>query len=136
VNISDLLPGILTEVRFLTSRSSGPGGQNVNKVNSKVTLVWDVRDSHHLSEEQRSVILAKAARHITREGLMMLVAQDCRSQVENKQTAIRKLAMLLEKVSAPVKKRKATKPTQASARKRLESKKHRADVKAMRGKVR
>jgi Protein chain release factor B len=79
---------IFSELVFTTSRSSGPGGQNVNKVNSKVTLKFDVTNSQLLSEEQKVIITGKLSHHLTNEGVLMLTSQDKRSQLENKESVV------------------------------------------------
>src|SRR6187402_1575977 len=88
---------IKPELTFSTSRSSGPGGQNVNKVNSKVTLKWDIRQSPALTDELKSHLLKKLASRITMEGVLMIVAQDNRSQIQNKEEVVVKLEKLLIK---------------------------------------
>ena len=115
VQASDLVD----ELSFTTSRSSGPGGQNVNKVNSKVTVHWNVGASNILTEEQRDRIKKRLVPKLTKEGVLVLSAQDKRSQLQNKQAVLAKLDTLLKKALAPEKKRKATKPTKAAVRKRI-----------------
>src|SRR6478609_5108209 len=88
---------LTSELFFTTSRSSGPGGQNVNKVESKVTLKWDVKNSSVITEEEREVILRKLHSRITTEGALILTAQDSRSQLQNKQEVIQKLETTLAK---------------------------------------
>src|SRR5690349_17068634 len=105
---------LINELVFTTSRSSGPGGQNVNKVNSKVSLKLDVINSSKLSEGEKNLILKKLATKITKEGVLVLTSQDKRSQLENKEVVIQKLDELLRKVFTPRKSRKPTKPTKAS----------------------
>lgn len=119
VQASDLVD----ELSFTTSRSSGPGGQNVNKVNSKVTVHWNVGASNILTEEQRDRIKKRLLPKLTKEGVLVLCAQDKRSQLQNKQAVLAKLDTLLKKALAPEKKRKATKPTKAAVRKRIVEKK-------------
>lgn len=123
---------ICHELRFVTSRSSGPGGQNVNKVNSRVTLRWDVAHSGILTDEQRQLILQKLARYISRDGELILHAAENRSQLQNKETVVKKLNALLQKAFTVVKKRTATRPTAASKVKRLESKKRKSEKKQWR----
>jgi ribosome-associated protein len=123
---------IYHELRFVTSRSSGPGGQNVNKVNSRVTLRWDVAHSSILTDEQRQLILQKLTRYISRDGELILHAAENRSQLQNKETVVKKLNALLQKAFTVVKKRTATRPTAASKIKRLESKKRKSEKKQWR----
>jgi len=123
---------LVAELVFTTARSSGPGGQNVNKVNSKVMLKFDVTNSLLLSDEQKQVLLKKLASKITREGILTLTAQDKRSQLENKEAVIQKFNQLLTKAFTPTKKRKATKPTKASKQARMKSKKQHSEKKKWR----
>jgi len=123
------------ELDFVYSRSSGPGGQNVNKVNTKVTLRWNVNASACFNQEQKQVIMQKLATHITTEGVLVVSAQSKRTQLANQQEAIRKIKTLLTKALTPKKKRLATKATMASKQKRLESKKRHSDKKAWRRKL-
>lgn len=125
---------ILKELEFNFSRSSGPGGQNVNKVNTKVGLRFDVAGSNVLTIEQKEFILNKLVNKLTKEGVLVLASQDARSQLLNKDLVIIKLDKLLESAFKIRVKRKPTKPTKGSVKKRLESKKHQAQKKANRQK--
>ncbi|MBF9221523.1 alternative ribosome rescue aminoacyl-tRNA hydrolase ArfB [Hymenobacter ruricola] len=125
----------LPEITFQTSRSSGPGGQNVNKVESRVELRFPLRDSQLLTEEQKALILEKLAGQLTAEGLLLVTAQDDRSQLRNKETALARFHALLLKSLRRPKPRKATKPSKAAVRKRLEGKKLHSDKKASRRKL-
>lgn len=125
----------LHELTFTNSRSSGPGGQNVNKVNSKVTLTWDIPNSRILSEEQKILLLKKLLPNLTNKGVLFLTAQDKRSQLQNKETVLSKLDKLLQKAFTPRKVRKATKPNKAALRKRIQEKKHKSEKKQMRKKL-
>jgi ribosome-associated protein len=120
------------ELHFSASRSSGPGGQNVNKVNTKVELRFHVASSAILSEEEKSLILEKLAKKINSEGELILVSQTERSQLKNKEKAIEKFYSLLTRALAPRKKRKHTKPSQASKEERLEEKRKQAEKKTRR----
>lgn len=126
---------LIHELTFTTSRSSGPGGQNVNKVNSKVTLKFDVLHSPVLSQEQKELITKKLATRITTEGKLVLTSQDNRSQIQNKEDVISKLNDLLKKVFTPRKVRKATKPSNAAKHAREKSKKLRSEKKQWRQKL-
>lgn len=123
---------VASELEFVTSRSSGPGGQNVNKVNTKVTLRWPVVSSVILSSEERETITQKLASRITLEGELVISAQDKRSQLQNKEAVLAKLDELLTKAFVKKKKRKATKPSKVAVQKRIESKKKKSDKKKMR----
>jgi ribosome-associated protein len=125
---------LLQELDFVTSRSSGPGGQNVNKVNTKVTLKWDVAHSMVLSAEQKEVIARKLAARITHAGILFITAQDKRSQLQNKEEVLRKLDQLLADAFAFRKIRRATKPGKASKQKRIKEKKIRSEKKQWRQK--
>jgi len=105
------------------SRSSGPGGQNVNKVSSKIDLRFNVSASSLLDEEEKELILQKLSARINNEGEMIIVSQSERSQLQNKELAIEKFYTLVETALKPVRKRKPTKPSYASKMLRLEHKK-------------
>lgn len=128
-------PNFLHELTFTSSRSSGPGGQNVNKVNSKVTLTWDIPNSRILTEEQKVLLLKKLVPNLTNKGVLFLTAQDKRSQLQNKETVLIKLDKLLQKAFTPRKARKTTMPNKAALRKRIQEKKHKSEKKQMRKKL-
>ena len=128
------IPDLSSEFQFLTSRSSGPGGQNVNKVNSKVELRFDIRNSSLLSDDQKEILLIKLATKITSEGILSVVSQRDRSQLSNKEDAIAKLYLLFEKALKPVKPRKNTRPTKGSVERRLTTKRIKAEIKQNRQK--
>ena len=131
IKVSDLFH----ELRFTTSRSSGPGGQHVNKVNSRVSLKWDVAHSRVLSGEQRNEIMRSLARYISINGVLMLHAQESRSQHHNKEAVIQKLDLLLTKTFTRKKPRKKTMPAAAAKAKRLDSKKRLSEKKQWRKKL-
>ena len=120
------------ELEFSTSRSSGPGGQNVNKVNSKVILRWPIRNSAIINDELKELLLKKLAAYVTQEGELLLTSQESRSQFDNKETVIVKLDTLLKKALTKQKARKATKPTKSSKVKRVDNKKRHAEKKQWR----
>ncbi len=120
------------EFVFQTSRSGGPGGQNVNKVSSKVELRLNIETSALLTEEEKGIILIKLANKINKAGELVIVAQTDRSQLKNKEKVIEKFFLLIEKVLTPRKKRLNTKPTKASIEKRLVSKKVKSQIKSAR----
>lgn len=111
------------ELVFSTSRSSGPGGQNVNKVETRVTLRFDVTNSQLLSADEKDLVLQKWSHRLTRDGILILTAQDSRSQSTNRETVMQKLSDLLAMARRTPKARKATKATVSSRRKRMASKK-------------
>jgi ribosome-associated protein len=122
------------ELEFSASRSSGPGGQNVNKVNSKITLRFNIVDSHILTAEEKEVLLRKLASKLSGEGVLIIIAQDSRSQVENKTLAGVKLEQMLAKAFEKKKVRKATKPSKSAVRKRVDQKKKQSEKKQWRQK--
>ena len=126
---------IRNELKFTTSRSSGPGGQSINKLNTKVTLRWDVKNSNSLNDDQCSVLMIKLTKVINNEGELVLTAQESRSQVKNKEDVIRKLEELIKNAFVIQKTRKKTRPTKASVKKRLNNKKKLSDKKKLRGGV-
>ncbi|TGE20486.1 aminoacyl-tRNA hydrolase [Hymenobacter aquaticus] len=125
----------LPELQFQTSRSSGPGGQNVNKVESRVELRFHIGNSQLLSDEQKQTLLAKLASKLTTEGELLLTAQEDRSQLRNRETVVQKFYDTLRKALHKPKARKATKPSKGAVRQRLESKKKHGEKKASRGKL-
>jgi ribosome-associated protein len=115
-------------------RSTGPGGQNVNKVATAVELRFDAANSPSLSEPVRQRLLARRDRRITAAGMIVISAQRFRTQERNRDDARERLAAMIQSVLVPPKPRVATRPTRASKERRLVGKKVRADVKQRRGK--
>ncbi|MBI5472991.1 MAG: aminoacyl-tRNA hydrolase [Ignavibacteriae bacterium] len=122
------------EVELQFTRSSGPGGQNVNKVSTRVELVFDVAHSPSLTPEQRERLLAKLRTRIDSSGRLHLASQDSRSQFKNREDVVRKFADLLRSALKVSKKRRHTAPTRGSKEARLKVKKTRSATKAMRQK--
>lgn len=125
---------ILRETSFKTSRSGGKGGQNVNKLETKVEIEYNVTVSESLTPVQKETILAKHP-SISEEGTIKLVSSTHRTQLENKQEVKEKLINLLNRLLKPVKKRYATKPSRSSKIKKLEGKKKRGEIKTLRKKL-
>jgi ribosome-associated protein len=122
----------LPEITYQTSRASGPGGQNVNKVESRVELRWNLPTSQVLSDVQKQLILEKLANQLTATGDLLVVAQDDRSQLRNKEIALARFRELLQKSLRRPKPRRATRPSAGAVRQRLEGKKRQSDKKANR----
>ncbi len=129
------IPDLSAEFQFITSRSSGPGGQNVNKVNSKVELRFDIQNSDLLSGEQKEILLVKLATKISSEGILSVVSQRDRSQLANKEDSVRKFYLLVSKALKPVKRRKSTRPTKGSIEKRLTGKRIKSEIKQNRSRI-
>ncbi|MHB0956016.1 MAG: alternative ribosome rescue aminoacyl-tRNA hydrolase ArfB [Pirellulaceae bacterium] len=122
----------LNEFRWTFARSGGPGGQNVNKVNSKVTFHWDVTTSPSLPADVRERFLARYRSRITGQGELVLQSQRYRDQSRNRADCLEKLRQLILAVRHPPIRRRRTAPTRASRERRLQAKQHTAQKKRFR----
>lgn len=125
--------GLLQELNLKAVRSSGAGGQHVNKVSTKVVLAFDVANSNALSSIEKERVLHKLAKRLTKDNILMLQADATRSQFKNKELVIKRFLELLENAIKIQKKRRKTKPSRSSVEKRLRKKKKDALKKANRG---
>jgi ribosome-associated protein len=120
MNTSPIVPESEIQLDFV--RSSGPGGQNVNKVSSKAQLRWHVGGSQAFSDEQKAIIRVVAGKHLNSQDEIVLSAESERSQVQNKEAVIQRLRELVSIALTPKKKRKPTRVSRAQRRKRLDDK--------------
>lgn len=125
---------ILSEVTYRTSRSSGAGGQHVNKTETKVEILFDVNGSAGLNDEEKSLVFQVLGARINDAGMLSITSQKDRSQLGNKEIVQEKLKALLEKALVPKIKRIRTKPTKQSVEDRLQEKKVQSEKKALRQK--
>ncbi|MES2747193.1 MAG: alternative ribosome rescue aminoacyl-tRNA hydrolase ArfB [Bacteroidota bacterium] len=125
---------VLTELQYKAVRSSGPGGQNVNKVSSKVVLTFDLLNSQALSEEEKERAQKKLKSKLTLEGILILNCDEDRSQLKNKEIVTKRFLELIEKAIVIPKERKATKIPRSVIEKRLKDKSSVAEIKQNRKK--
>ena len=123
---------LINECRFEATRSSGSGGQNVNKVSTKVILLFNVLDSNVLDQEQREVFLSELHTRISKHGIFRLSSGRERTQLANRKLVTEKFIALVEKAFETEEERIATKPTKSSKRMRIENKKALSDKKSNR----
>jgi ribosome-associated protein len=132
IRITDAIALDEREIEEAFIRSSGPGGQNVNKVATAVQLRMDLRRSPSLPDDVRARAEKLAGRRLTADGVLVITAQRFRTQERNRADAMTRLVNLLRQAATPPRPRRATRPPAASRRARVEAKRHRASVKGMR----
>jgi ribosome-associated protein len=122
------------ELTFVTSRSSGPGGQNVNKLETRVTLLFDVAGSPSLTDEQRQRIADRLSGRSNKEGVLRVASQRHRTQAANRQAVVERFVELVGEALARRRRRRPTRPSRAAERRRIEQKKRRGELKRRRRK--
>ena len=120
------------ELTFRTSRSSGPGGQHVNKTESRVELIWDLQNTRCLDDHQKSLLARRIRSRLTEEGVLILASGKYRSQHRNRQDVTERFLEVIGAGLKPVKKRRPTKPSRTSVEKRIKGKKIRGEIKRFR----
>lgn len=123
---------LLSEVKYRTSRSSGPGGQHVNKIETRVELLWDLSQTQCLTEAQRTRVHHGMASRLTNQGLLVLACESHRSQLRNREEVTERFLYLIRSALATPKKRYRTQPTRSSKEKRIRTKKIRGEIKRLR----
>lgn len=135
LRITDNLTVPLSELRFRFARSSGPGGQHVNRSATRVELLFDVAGSSSLTEAQRERALKALAPYIDSDGVLHLVSQTFRSQLRNREEVVERFRALMRKAMRVPKRRRPTRPSRAAQERRLASKRRRSELKRQRGPV-
>jgi ribosome-associated protein len=123
---------LMQELQFRTSRSSGPGGQHVNKTESRVELLWSPSLSRCLDEGQKALVSSRIGKRLNEEGILILASEKYRSQYRNKTDVTERFVDLVLASLVPEKKRRPTRPTRTSIEKRLRNKKIRGEIKRSR----
>lgn len=122
------------ELEITASRAGGPGGQHVNKTSSRITIRWNVKNTHALSDEQKQRVLEKVQTQLTTEGDLVIHSSTARSQQQNKDIALKKLALIITKALHIPKKRMKTRVSATAKERRLQAKTHHGLIKKMRSK--
>jgi ribosome-associated protein len=135
IRVTDTISIDEAELEESFVRSSGPGGQNVNKLSTAVQLRFDVRQSPSLPNDVAIRLMRLAGKRMTKDGVLVLIAQNHRTQERNRAEAQERLLDLIREAAIRPVPRRATKPTKASRKERLDSKKRRSGIKNLRGKV-
>jgi ribosome-associated protein len=125
---------LIKELNFKATRSSGAGGQHVNKVSSKIELFFDLENSAEFSEEQKKLLLKNLVTRLTKENILLLTCDESRSQHKNKELVIKRFLEIITQGLIIPKKRKPTKPSKSSIRKKAENKKKTSFKKVLRKK--
>nr|WP_037432756.1 alternative ribosome rescue aminoacyl-tRNA hydrolase ArfB [Simiduia agarivorans] len=133
--VRSLAEKLLAEVDISFTLSQGAGGQNVNKVATAVQMRFDVKNSPLISEHCRQRLLNSGDTRLTNDGVLVIRAQEYRTQLKNKEAALARLLLLIQDASQVQKKRRATKPSRAAKERRLKAKTERGQIKRARGKV-
>ena len=136
IKITDAISIDENEISYDFVHASGPGGQNVNKVATAVQLRFDVRGSSSLPPDVQGRLERLAGNRMTQEGVLILQAQQHRSQERNRRDVLERLVGLIQQAARQPKRRRRTRPTAASRRRRLKAKRHRAEIKRWRRKIR
>ncbi|HPJ67038.1 MAG TPA: alternative ribosome rescue aminoacyl-tRNA hydrolase ArfB [Desulfobacteraceae bacterium] len=134
IKISETLSIPVRELKFAASRSSGPGGQNVNKVSTRITLWFDVVTSPSLSDRQKELIQDRLQTRMNKDGILRVVSQKHRTQAANRNAAIERFALLLQEALQEELPRRETKIPKSARESRLDEKKHRSRIKERRSK--
>lgn len=129
------LPDLSSELTYAATRGSGPGGQHVNKANTKVELRWALASSTGFSESEKARLSAKLAHRLTQDGELVLTDHSTRSQARNREEVTKRFYAILEGALKREKRRKRTKPSYASKKRRLQAKRRRGEKKSTRGRV-
>lgn len=136
IKVTDAISIDENEISYDFVHASGPGGQNVNKVATAVQLRFNVRGSSSLPPDVQERLERLAGNRVTQDGVLILQAQQHRSQERNRRDALERLVDLIRQAARQPRRRRRTRPTAASRRRRLEAKRHRAEIKRLRRKVR